>query len=290
MEYHSTWEVVMDEKVLVFGATGQQGGSVVDALLKDGVLIRAFVRNPEKGEELLKKDGYVELAIGDLRDRESIRRALVGIDSVFCALPSSAQPQYGISDEDEVAIGQVMIDEAANAGVKRFVFSSVAGVGASTGLAHLDTKWRIETHLRDSGLDYAIIRPNGFMENLEWPVFGLRDGTFRYFVKPDLPVQLIAVEDIGKIVALAFRDWPNFSRTALEIAGDESTGNELGELFSARSGQAIRYEQFSGDDPFFGPIVAFFNLHGGGSADIAALKKRLPELKSVAQWLETRTI
>src|SRR4051812_5107019 len=86
--------------VLVFGATGQQGGAVASALLSDGWSVRALVRNPsaEKAKELASFGA--SLVAGDLADPSSVRAAMKGVHGVFSMQPSSGQgAAYGITDE-----------------------------------------------------------------------------------------------------------------------------------------------------------------------------------------------
>ncbi len=72
-------------KILVYGATGAQGSLVVRQLLQKGHQVRVFVRDCEKAQSLFSKD--VEIAIGTLEDKDSLRHANESIDRVFLVLP-----------------------------------------------------------------------------------------------------------------------------------------------------------------------------------------------------------
>jgi uncharacterized protein YbjT (DUF2867 family) len=73
------------KKILVFGATGAQGGSVVNALLKekDKYSIRAVTRNPESDKAKALKEKGVEVVEGDINHKSSIRLAFEGVYGVF---------------------------------------------------------------------------------------------------------------------------------------------------------------------------------------------------------------
>lgn len=70
-----------------------------------------------------------------------------------------------------------------------------------TGVAHYDTKAEIERHIRRLPLAATIVRPATFMELLVMPGFGLDEGRFQFFMLPEGRMQVLAVEDIGHLVA-----------------------------------------------------------------------------------------
>jgi uncharacterized protein YbjT (DUF2867 family) len=102
--------------ILAVGAAGKFAGLVVPALAKHGAKVRGLVQKAAQADEVLKH-GAAEVAVGDLRDRASLDVALKGVSSVFYIAPAFLP--------DEVEIGQRMVEAARQAGVRRFVFSSV---------------------------------------------------------------------------------------------------------------------------------------------------------------------
>jgi uncharacterized protein YbjT (DUF2867 family) len=120
--------------VLVTGATGIVGSAVVRELREREVAVRAYVRDPAKATAILGED--VELAIGDLEEPESIRRALDGIDRLFLACGNVP---------DQIRCETSAIDAAAAAGVRQIVKLSAHGAEAGSPLAFWD--W----HGRSSG-------------------------------------------------------------------------------------------------------------------------------------------
>jgi uncharacterized protein YbjT (DUF2867 family) len=115
------------QSVLVFGATGQQGGSVARALLHRGWRVRALVRDPfSAGAAALAARG-AELVVGTFEDRAAMRSAMAGVDGVFSVQPSS--PGGTVTDEQEVRYGITIADLAVECGVKHLVYSSGSAAG-----------------------------------------------------------------------------------------------------------------------------------------------------------------
>jgi len=90
---------------------------------------------------------------------------------------------------------------------------------------------------------------------------GLDQNIFTFFLRLDQPFQVIAVQDIGKIVGHIFDNPIQFSGRIIEIAGDEITGNVL----SGAAEKLIRYRRFddfllSAND-FLGRLTASTKLN-----------------------------
>ena len=235
-----------DKTVLVFGATGQQGGSVANALQSKGWRVKALVRdtNTEKVKAFAAQG--IEPVRGDLADMQSIQAAMAGAYGVFSVQPSSGQgAAYGVTDEDEIRYGKAVADIAVASGVHHLVYSSANAAGTTkTGIGHFDTKSEIEEYIRGLNILSTVIRPSAFMEILTLPGMGLDKGEFAFFMRPDQPMQFIAVEDIGKIVAGIFAAPKKFRSQTIEIAGDTVTGAELSRKFSQTAERPITYHRF----------------------------------------------
>jgi uncharacterized protein YbjT (DUF2867 family) len=280
------------QPVLVFGATGQQGGSVASALLKAGWRVRAFVRDHRAPRAVALRDAGAELAQGDLRDARSIRAAMKNIGGVFSVQPSSGQGAiYGVSDEDEVRYGIDIANIAVESGVRHLVYSSSNAVGdIATGMGHFDSKARIEAHIRGLPVTTTVIRPAAFMEMLTMPGFGHDGGRFHFFMRPDQLMQFLAVEDIGRIVAAIFAHPKRFDGSTFQVASDAVTGRELEALFTQAAGRPIAYSRFSEEvlatNPFLAKLTELVDEGRlSGQADLEALRALSPDLIPFRSWL-----
>ena len=99
-------------------------------------------------------------------------------------------------------------------------------------------------------------------------------GTFSFFLRPNQSAQVIAVQDIGKIVATIFGDTDRFAGRTIGISGDEVTGHDLQEALSEAAGRPIAYHRFPDalleSNPFLGRIAKLFDDgRAAGSTDIA---------------------
>src|SRR6202453_4629118 len=113
--------------LLLTGATGLVGSTLLPGLLAEGTQVRCLVRDPRRlGAERVR----VQIALGDLTDPPSFRNALRGVDTVVhLAASIRDQPRGSIEELDGIATWR-MVRAAQRQGVERFVFFSV--LGAST--------------------------------------------------------------------------------------------------------------------------------------------------------------
>jgi len=232
-----------EKLILVAGATGRQGGVVTKNLLEKGFAVRAMTRNPEGEKALALKSNEVEIVKADMNDPDSLTAALDGVYGVF-----SVQNFWEAGNEDEIAQGKALADAAKAADVKHFVYSSVASANKNTNLSHFDSKFEIEEHIRSIDLPHTIFRPVFFMENFFMMKEQIDNNEFKNAILPDVPVQMIAANDIGRFVALAFESPDRYIGETIELAGDSVTYVKAAELFSKEIGKDVSYTPISLDD------------------------------------------
>jgi uncharacterized protein YbjT (DUF2867 family) len=277
-----------DGPVLVLGATGQQGGAVARQLLERGHQVHALTRSPDTpAAQRLAEQGAI-LVEGDLDDAESIQRAIQGMPAVF-----SVQT---ITDGLDAEIRQgVAVGEAArDAGVTHLVYSSVDGAERRSGVPHFESKWEIEQQLEALKVPTTVLRPTFFIDNFAGPVAPqLVDGELiaRLALRPDKPLQMIATRDIGVFAADAFEQPDTHIGTATPLAGDELTGPQIAEALQGGSGIPARFvtqpldeiRAFSDDMAL---MFEWINGLGYDQADIPALRRQHPGLRTLSAWLE----
>jgi uncharacterized protein YbjT (DUF2867 family) len=280
---------VTGKPILVAGATGRQGGSVVRHLQERRLTVRALVLSPQSGRATALAERGIEIVRGDMDDLASLKNAMVGVHGVY-----SVQDYFTVGAAREVQQGKNMAAAALDAGVEHFVFSSVGGADRQSGVRHFETKAEIENHVRKLGLPATIIRPAGFMENYYIPQLEkqLVKGRLLTPIHAEKPLQTIAADDIGKFISLAFAQPDRFIGLELEIAGSELTSPEAAEVFARVLGRRMTTHRL----PMFivrlslgkewAQMFKWLDKYGF-QADIPALRRDYPEitLTSLEDWL-----
>lgn len=151
------------KRFLVIGATGHVGSKIAGRLAEKGCDVTAMVRKPgAKIED--PYNGTINYVVGDLSDEESIRRALIGIDIVI-STANGIIPQKrgdharGVNDQ-----ALRLIDLCEEAGVQRFVQSSVPSFKGDARVPELAGKRRIEARLATSSMQSIVVRNAAFMD------------------------------------------------------------------------------------------------------------------------------
>ena len=271
--------------IVVTGATGKQGGAAFHHLRQRGFTLRALVRDPDKPKARELGGHGVEVVRGDLEDPESMDRALDGADGAY-----SVQAWEG-GAETEVRQGIAFAEAANRQEVGHFVYSSVVAADRNTGIPHFESKASIEERIRNIGIPYTIFRPVFFMENWLLTSDSIEKGTISLPLSPDTRMQMIAVDDIGAFVALAFEHRGHWHNRAYDLAGDELSMTELAQAFSHVLGREVRYEQMSWDhfEQQAGhelTVMYRWFEETGYNVDIAQVRQQYPKLTTFKRWAE----
>ncbi|MFI7273529.1 NmrA family NAD(P)-binding protein [Streptomyces sp. NPDC049879] len=234
--------------VLVTGATGRQGGATARALRAAGVPVRALVRDPATPRAGALAALGVELATGDLRDRDSVARAAEGARAVF-SVQMPAATADGFDFAGEAAQGVGLVQAAKDAGVPQFVHTSASGIGQHTGTPgwaegrwaalepSLSAKSAIQDSVREAGFaHWTLLKPAFFMDNF-LPSMGYLfprgiEGGLVGTLRPGTRLSLVAVDDIGVAAAAAVADPDRFHGVELELASDYLTMTEIAAVLS----------------------------------------------------------
>jgi uncharacterized protein YbjT (DUF2867 family) len=277
-----------NKKILVTGATGNQGGAVARKLLEAGFQVRALTRNPLKESARKLAVLGVEVVYGDLDDRSSLDPVLEGIYGVFAVLTPFEEGVVG-----EVREGKYLVDACKAAGVKHLVYSSVSGANLNTGIPHFDSKNEIERYIKTAGVPATILRPVFFMYNFNSEYMGMRrkiiEGTLSLPLKPDKKLQMLAVEDFAHFVSAAFEYPFDYIGKEIDIAGDEMTMTEAAEVFSRVIGGTVRYAEWPAEN-LWGTNLDIMTMYdwlnnAGYNVDIQALKSIYPRMMTLETWL-----
>lgn len=272
----------------VVGATGQQGGAVVRSLLSRQVRVRGLTRSVDSDAARALVELGAEVVAADTAEQASLRTAFADVDAVFAMTTMAEDGPAG-----EIRMGKRIGDAARAAGVPRIVYSSVGGAERQTGIPHFESKYRVEQHLATLGLPVVVIRPTFFMENLLTTGPAGEDGevVVRLPFPAGVPLQMVAVTDIGELAATALLDPDAVPGGAVEIAGDELTGEQVAAAFGDRVGLPARYEglptEVLGDDADMVAMFNWFVTRPAYQADFALTRRLAPEVHDFPAWLET---
>ena len=217
-------------KVLVIGGTGSVGSAVIAALLRAGVKVRCMSRYADKLKTL--PEG-VEGCVGDLEKPAMLGRAFKGIDAVFLLTALS---------RNETLQGLAAVTAAKTAGVSKLVYLSVPMPPGSERIPHYLGKIPIERSIRESGLNFTILRPNNFYQN---DYLWCRAAVMSYGIYPQ-PIGLVGlsrvdVRDVADSAVNAFTT-PGHDGKEYPLHGPEIlTGEDVAKVFSKYLGREIHY-------------------------------------------------
>jgi len=264
--------------VLVIGATGNQGGSVVQALLPKGHHIRTLTRNPDSPAAKRLAEQGVDVMKGDFSDHDSLVKAATGMDTVY-----AMTTPFETSTEDEVKQGIAIANAAKEAGVGHFIFGSVANADLKTGIPHFDSKYEVEKYIASLNIPYTISAPVFFMDNYLSPWFLPKEGKLKMAMPANRALQQVSVRNIGTFVATLVDRREEVFGKRIDIAGDKLTGEETAAILSKASGHEIKYEGFDPefmrkDNEDFAIMFKWFD-DVGYNVDIEKLRQDYPEVE-----------
>jgi uncharacterized protein YbjT (DUF2867 family) len=232
--------------ILVTGATGRQGEAVCRHLLDKGFALRTITRQPNAAHASRLRGRGIEVVNGDLARSASMHHALEDVWGVFAV--QSTRWNGG-----EVA------SWARRAGVEHYVLSSSAAAPRRGADPRLAEARRTEAAIRSLGFrSHVILRPAFFMENLLSPAL-LRDDVLLSPGDLDREIPMVALEDLGKLGALAFVENQRMSGLEVPVAGDHSSWTRAAAVLGRVLGKAI--------EPRRAPLETL----GEGGEDIASM-------------------
>jgi uncharacterized protein YbjT (DUF2867 family) len=231
------------KKILVFGATGAQGGSVVRNLLaRDKFDVRALTRKPDSPAAQALRELGAEEVQGELDDPASLRAALEGCYGAF------GVTNFWEHFEKEREQGRNLVNAVAESKVEHFIFSTLPPIEKETNGAlkspHFDLKAEHEELARSLGIPATFVHVPFYYENFLYffPPRPAGDGMYRFgFPQGDTPLAAISVEDVGAIVAPMFEEPEKYIGKVVKLAGDEIPPAAYAEVMSRVTGADIQY-------------------------------------------------
>ncbi|HUR79941.1 MAG TPA: NmrA/HSCARG family protein [Thermoanaerobaculia bacterium] len=283
--------------ILVFGATGAQGGSVARNLLSRGqYAVRAFTRKSDSPAAQMLREAGAEIVEGDLDDKASIRKALDGVYGVF------GVTNFWEHFAKEAEQGRNMIRAIAGSDVEHLVYSSLPPIAKATnGLLrspHFDIKAEHEDLIKTLGIPATFVHVPFYYENFLYffPPRPAGDGTYAFgFPQGERPLAAMSVQDVGRIVAPIFEQPGNYIGQVLKLAGDELRAADYAAAMARATSKDVRYSHvpretfaalgFPGAEDL-ADMFEYYRLHIPSRVkDIATCRAIAPELQSFDTWV-----
>mmetsp|Transcript_13454 Transcript_13454/g.23244 ORF Transcript_13454/g.23244 Transcript_13454/m.23244 type:complete len:303 (+) Transcript_13454:140-1048(+) len=233
----------MTKLIVVFGATGAQGGSVIKFVSRHkDFKIRAVTRDPTKDSaKKLEKEYGVELVKGDLNDTEFPKSVFEDAYGVFLVTnfwdPASQGKEFGQ--------GKRIADLAKEAGVKHFQWSSLSDVEKESNgkydVPHFTQKAKLETYIRSKGFEFTSFPAAAFYYQNFLTFFppkkDEKTGKLTFTLPESSSVTAFDVNDTGAVVTAAFQHPHKWNGRFIPISGEHFTWSEFIEKFNKATGK-----------------------------------------------------
>ncbi|CAD5114534.1 DgyrCDS3655 [Dimorphilus gyrociliatus] len=285
--------------ITVFGATGAQGGGVVEFLKKDKCFkIRAVTRNPdgEKAKKLIEEG--IEVVKADQSDVESLKEAVKGAYGVFLV----TQFWEAFDEEKEYNEGKNVVDVVKESGCKHLIFSGLENVEELIGkkCPHFDSKAKLEQYIQESGLKFTIVRYSFYAENFYSLMKPLKDddGSFSFNIPMgDYPLDVIFVNEAGECITNIFKAPEKFVGQAIGLSSVCQSMKEYATLMEEKLGVKIATPKITTEDysklgfPGAEVLAVMFEFYQTGKCDrdVAMTRKLAPSMSTYEEWVDKHT-
>jgi uncharacterized protein YbjT (DUF2867 family) len=216
-------------KVLVIGGTGTVGSLVVEGLQAKGVEVGVHTRDAAKAKARFPK---AAVHTGDLVEPAAVREIFKGYDGVFML-------NHTAPTETHEAL--MCLDGAVLNGVKKFVYMTIHDLQKALHLPHFGAKLAGEEALKQSKMEWTVIRPNNFHQNDYW----FKDALLQHGVYPQplgsKGLHRVDVRDIAEASVIALTQ-PGHAGQVYDLVGSGAvTGPGCAEIWAKALGKPINY-------------------------------------------------
>jgi uncharacterized protein YbjT (DUF2867 family) len=262
--------------VLVFGATGTQGGAVARELLSQAVPVMALVRDPRSERAHALAGLGAELVVGDLNDEWSLAQAFSTVPVAY-----AITTPFENGADAEVRQGDTIIRAATQAGLPWLILASVAAADRAP-VPHFRSKARIEAQLRATSVPWTVVAPSYFYENVLGASQSIAEGVLPLPVHT--PLHQVALRDLGAVVAAILDRRQEHLSVRIEIAADAPTPEEMAAAIGVRAVETSR-RVLAERNPNLAAMYTFLAGTGYG-IDVVAVRARYPEVawSRFADW------
>ncbi|KAF9453260.1 NmrA family protein [Macrolepiota fuliginosa MF-IS2] len=294
----------MSRLIVVTGATGQQGGSVVDFLLKEpagAFRVRGMTRNPESSAALALIARGVEIVKADLSSLEETTKAFQGAWGIY-----GVTQFYEHGYDVEQLHGKNIVEASRQVGAKHIVWSTVEGHEGECGAISWTSKVVIEDLIIKSGIPYTFVHIPMYYENFWTSFFAPKyneEKGFHWSVGflPDVPIFAYSVTDHGAWVIPAFREPEIYNGKRIKIVVEYLSLRDFANQFSEVTGEKaslaleLTREQFEASRYADHPAAELMYLsweyviRAGPDSGVRDKEQSLsiyPQAKTYKEWLK----
>ena len=214
--------------IVVTGATGTIGSTVLRRLSERGIRTRALSRNPSRGASL----AHVEWAEADLADPETLPSVFKDADRLFL-LTGNAQSMTRLQKN--------AIDAAAEADIPHVVKLSARGAYPNSRSAIGRWHHEVETHLKAAGPSWTMLRPHVFMQNLLDQADRIRAHGELRAPSGDGQIPFIDTRDIADAAVAPLTEDGHAGETYLLTGGVALDYHQVADILGTATGQEVEY-------------------------------------------------
>jgi uncharacterized protein YbjT (DUF2867 family) len=216
--------------ILVTGAAGKTGQAVIRALVGRKSKVRAFVRSQTEAD-LVTGIGVDSVTLGEFQNNAALREACQGIEKIYHICPNVAP--------DESEIGERILSIAKQAHVDQFVYHSVLHPQVEA-MPHHWQKMRVEEMIFASGIDFTIIQPCAYMQNVlgGWKQIK-ENGIYSVPYSTSTRISVVDLRDIGEAAACVLT-LPDHRNAIYECCGPQPLSQiEVAEIIGTCIGRPV---------------------------------------------------
>jgi uncharacterized protein YbjT (DUF2867 family) len=274
------------KRVLLAGATGYLGRCIAKELCAQNYLTKVLVRNPAKFKSLNIQVN--EITDAEVTDKPTLRNSCQNVDVVISTIGITKQKD-GLNYMDvDYQANLNLLEEAQKSAVKKFIYVSVLNGDKLKHTKICEAKEKFVDQLKKSGLNYCIIRPNGFFSDMSEFLKMANKGKVYLFGDGNQKSNPIHGEDLAKICVDAI----DISENEIKVGGPEVlTHNQIAEIALDAAGKnhkvvhvpdwirrlLLKIGKLTMNSKNFGPVEFFMNVM---AIDMVAPKYGTHKLKN----------
>lgn len=216
--------------ILITGASGKTGKTILKQLADQGTTVRAIVRTESQVDGLMRL-GAAEVIIGDLRDPNAVHSFFQGVEKVYHICPNMSP--------DEAYIGDLMISAAKANGVSQFVYHSVLHPQVEA-MPHHWQKMRVEEKIFKSSIPFTIIQPAAYMQNIlgYWDKM-MRDGVYEIPYSIQSRTSMIDLNDLAEVVVSVLTKDSHLNAIYELCSCEQYSAEQITEIISQKTGKKV---------------------------------------------------